>query len=241
MLDRTPSEKHLKFGFTQITYPVSGEALEEARGISNIEFSDVLFSAIAGEKDTDVKGRLYFILTSLAVNTKNSAITAFLIPRLLIEKDKFVLEEILSCLGKMYKPATMDLAPIIKCTESRNGFVRGRAYEALTNSGYNVEDFLLDKLKATQQNDDIANILHALIYVGTAKSIPIFKKFLKSRHHASNTAAITGIAILLLRDSAPTEKISQLSGYSPAAVKDFQNRIGEFTRRPLILVTNENG
>ena len=123
MLDRTPSEKHLKFGFTQITYPVSGEALEEARGISNIEFSDVLFSAIAGEKDTDVKGRLYFILTSLAVNTKNSAITAFLIPRLLIEKDKFVLEEILSCLGKMYKPATM-------------GHTSGRLRVAAANTGH---------------------------------------------------------------------------------------------------------
>jgi hypothetical protein len=240
MLDRTPSEKYMKFGFTQITYPISGEALEEARGISNIEFSSVLFSAIVSEQDIDIKGRLYFILTNLAVNTKNLEVTSFLVSRLLVEKDKYVLEEILSCLGKLYKPATMDLTPIIKCTESRNGFVRGRAYEALTNSEYNVEDFLVDKVKITQNNDDIANILHALIYVGTAKSTPIFKKFLKSRHHASNTAAITGITILLLRDSAPLQKISQISGYSVGAVKDFQDRIEAFTRRPLIFVMNEN-
>jgi len=232
MLDRTTLEKRMKFGFTEITHPISGEALEEARGISDIEFSGILFSAIVSEQDIDIKGRLYFILTSLAVNTKSLEITAFLVPRLLIEKDKYVLEKILSCLGKMYKPATMDLAPIIKCTESRNGFVRGRAYEALTNSEYNVEDFLLDKLKITQQNDDIASILHALIYVGTAKSIPIFQKYLKSRHHGSGTAALTGFTILMLRDSATLEEISRISGYSVEAVSGLEDRIEAYTRRP---------
>ncbi len=240
MLDRTTLEKRMEFGFTQITYPISGEALEEARVISDIEFSDVLFSAIVSEQDIDIKGRLYFILTSLAVNTKSLEITAFLVPRLLIEKDKHVLETILGCLGKLYKPATMDLTPIIKCTESRNGFVRGRAYEALTNSEYNVEDFLLDKLKLTQHNDDIASILHALIFVGTAKSLPIFKKFLKSRHHASGTAALTGITILLLRESASIEEISKISGYSVGMVKGLEDRIEAYTRRPLVFGMNEN-
>jgi|GEM_PF-5853404 len=240
MSDRTTSEKRLKYGFTEITHPISGEAIEEARGISDIELSDVLFSAIVSEQDVEIKGHLYFILTSLAVNTKSLDITAFLVPRLLIEKDRFVLETILSCLGKMYKPATMDLTPIIKCTESRNSFVRGRAYEALTNSEYNVEDFLLDKLKLTQHNDDIASILHALIYVGTCKSLPIFKKFLKSRHHASSTAALTGITILLLRDSASIEEISRISGYPVEAVSGLEDKIAAYTRRPLVFGMNEN-
>ena len=241
MLDRTTLEKRMKFGFTEITHPISGEALEEARGISDIEFSGILFSAIVSEQDIDIKGRLYFILTSLAVNTQSLEITAFLVPRLLIEKDRHVLVEILGCLGKLYKPATMDLAPIIKCTESRNGFVRGRAYEALTNSEYNVEDFLLDKLKITQHNDDIASILHALIYVGTAKSIPIFQKYLKSRHHASNTAALNGFTILMLRDSATLEEISRISGYPVEAVSGLEDRIEAYTRRPLVFIRNENG
>lgn len=130
----------------------------------------------------------------------------------------------------------MDLAPIIKCTENKNGFVRGHAYEALTNSEYNVEDFLVDKLNITHNNDDITYILRALMYVGTTKSIPVFKKFLKSRHHSLNTAAITGIAMLLIRDSTPLEQVSKVSGYSLRAVIDFQERIEEFTRRPLSII-----
>ena len=234
MSDRTYSEHKIKgSGLTEIKYTTSSNAIEEARKLSNSQLGAELFVMVEQSKDKEIKNNLYFILGSIATNTKDETLTRFLISRLSVEKDKTILVTILSPLGELYKPVTIDLSPIIKCTDSKNWHVRGKAYEALTNSEINAEGFLGGKLKLTQNNDDIQYLLWAITYVATSKSRAIIEKFLKSRQQAIKGAAENALVILLIREGYDFNEIARITRSPLTDVERLKERIVLFTRRPL--------
>jgi len=238
MSDRTYSERKIKpYGLTEIKYTISSEAIEEARNLSNSQLGAGLFVMVEQAKDTEIKNKLYFILGSIATNTKDENITRFLISRLSVEKDKTILVTILSPLGELYKPATIDLSPIIKCADGKNWHVRAKAYEALTNSEIDAEGFLGGKLKLMQNNDDIQYLLWAITYVATSKSRAIIEKFLKSRQQSIRGAAENALVILLIREGYDVNEIARITRLPLTYVESLKERIAFFTRRPLAFLS----
>ena len=235
MSDRTYSEHKIKggYGLTEIKHTISSEAIEEARNLSNSQLGAGLFVMVEQATDNEIKDNLYFILGSIATNTKDENITRFLISRLSVEKDKTILVTILSPRGELYKPATIDLSPIIKCAGGKNWHVRGKAYEALTNSEIDAEGFLGGKLKLMQNNDDIQYLLWAITYVATSKSRAIIEKFLKSRQQAIKGAAENALVILLIREGYDFNEIARITRLSLTHVERLKEKITLFTRRPL--------
>ena len=223
-------------GIHECKKTISFKAFDEARTLSNIEYFDDLYFRIHREKDLTTKSNLYFILKHIGINTQNIEATSFLINRIAIEKNKDILVSILSNLGELFKPSIIDISPIIKCMDNRNWHVRGMAYEALTNSDYEVEDILLTKLKNNPKTDDILYLIKALQYVATDKSKETIEKFLKSRKPAVVNAASFALAFVLLRQGTSVEITHTKVGISIVTLNNLKEKLPMYTRRPLKLI-----
>lgn len=212
---------------------VSAKAHNEARELSDATLIPGLFDDIIAERDHNNKRDLYFILKHIAINTKNKEATIFLLERLDAERDRFVLVTMLSGLAELYKPEDLNLAPILKCMESKNWHVRGKAYEAITNSTYDVEGLLTARLQIAQNNDDLRYLLTALKYVGTEKSIPVTEHYLKHRQAAVVNAATYTLAIILLRARISIEEVHKKTGISIDGLTELTARLPLLTKPPL--------
>jgi hypothetical protein len=213
---------------------VSAKAHNEARRLSDTAYITGLFEDITAERDHNNKRDLYFILKHIAINTKNKEATIFLLERLSAERDKFVLVTMLSGLAEIYKSEELDLTPVLKCAESKNWQIRGKAYEALTNSTYNAEEFLTTRLLTAENSDDIRYLLTALKYVATEKSIAAVEGYLKHKQAAVSNAAAYTLAIILLRAGNPVEEVHEKTAISIDGLNELASRLPLLTRPPLV-------
>jgi hypothetical protein len=215
---------------------ISFKAFDEARALSNIDYLDDLYLRIQHEKDLTTKSNLYFIVKHIGINTQNIEATSFLINRIVLEKNKDILVSILSNLGELYKPSIIDISPFIKCMDNRNSLVRGMAYEALTNSEYDVEELLLKKLQNNPNTHDVVYLIRAIQYVATYKSKATIEKFLKGRMPIINNVATYALAILLLRENIAIDYVHKKTQISVQTLYDLNKKLSIFTRRPLKLI-----
>src|SRR5688572_4927484 len=170
---------------------VSFAAYDEARQLDKSEFISDLYSFIENETDDDKKRNAYFIAGNIAKNANDKNAASFFIDRLKKEKDRQAIETILLRIAELFKPLTTDLTPIFKLTENRNWHIRGLAYEALTNTEHKVEQFLTDKLKGTDNKDDIQYLIYALKYVGTRNALSAIEPHLRNRKPSIKDSAHT--------------------------------------------------
>jgi hypothetical protein len=70
----------------------------------------------------------------------------------------------------------------------------------LTNTENKVEDFLIDKLRATSNKDDIQFLLYAIQNVGTKKSLAVVEPHLKSRRPIIKSTAHAVAALIMIRE-----------------------------------------
>ncbi|HZX58144.1 MAG TPA: hypothetical protein VFE54_05445 [Mucilaginibacter sp.] len=179
---------------------ISAEAHEEARLLDKKELLPELYSFLDVENDPSKRSDAYFIIGNIAKNLKDVEATKYLVDALEKEKDKNNLVTILSLLPDLYKPLSIDLSPIYKLTTARYWHVRCLSFSALTNTENKVEDFLINKLTATYNNDDIKYLLYAIQNVGTKKSLTVVDPHLKSRSPGIKSTALTVMALIMVRE-----------------------------------------
>jgi hypothetical protein len=204
---------------------------EEARNLSKISYVQDLFDLIADEPDKSKRRNLYFILGCLTERLQHLGSITFLIDKLKHEKDRPALVNILNALAKVYKPLNIAIGPIFNCVEHKNWHVRCSAFGALTNSAYPVEDFLIDRLRYTIKFDEYTYLLTALRYIGTEKSLPVIKPFLKNRNSSVNNSAHYSTAVIMLREGMDLEKIHKYTKLSYELLTDLKERLPLLTRK----------
>jgi hypothetical protein len=179
---------------------VYSEAYEEVRQLNNGELFDDLYAYLDIETDSIKRQHAYFIIGNIAKNVKDLRATKYLVEASKKEKDKNTLVTILNLLPDLYKPFEIDLSPIFKLTTHRNWHVRGLSFAALTNTENNVEEFLVDKLKSTDNKDDIQYLLYAIQNVGTIKSLPIVELHFNNRKPTIKSTAHSVVALIMIRE-----------------------------------------
>ena len=209
---------------------VAFAAYNEASQLDKSEFNSDLYKFIENETDDDKRRNAYFIAGHIGKNCNDKNAALFFIDRLKKEKDRGVIETILLMLAELFKPVTTDLTPIFKLTESRNWHIRGLAYEALTNTEHKVELFLIDKLKGTDNKDDIQYLISALKYIGTQNALPAIEPFLKTRKPGIKDFAHTAVILIMIREGHSNEVICKKLKYPESSINRLRERLSLLTR-----------
>ena len=179
---------------------VYSEAYEEVRHFDKKELLVDLYSFLDIENDNMKRQHAFFIIGNIAKNSNNLDATKYLVEALSKEKDKNTLITILNLLPDLFKPLNIGLSPVYRLTTDRNWHIRGLSFSALTNTENKVEDFLIDKLKGTDNKDDIQYLLSAIQNVGTKKSLFVVEPHLKNRKPNIKSTAHSVIALIMIRE-----------------------------------------
>jgi hypothetical protein len=211
---------------------VYSDAYEEVRHLDKKELLVDLYSFLNSESDNTKKQHAFFIIGNIAKNSEDWGATKYLVEALAKEKDKNTLITILNLLPDLFKPLNIDLSPIYKLTSNRNWHVRGLSFAALTNTENKIEDFLIDKLVATENKDDIQYLLYAIQNVGTKKSLPAVEPHLKNRKPSIKSTAQNVVGIIMIREGfSNTDIIKKLKLPNPSILLEtFRDRIPLLTK-----------
>ncbi|RZK09947.1 MAG: hypothetical protein EOO46_12265 [Flavobacterium sp.] len=188
---------------------VYAEAYEEVRHLNRGDLLDDLYSYLDVESDCTKRQHAYFIIGNIAKNLKDLDATKYLVKALVKEQEKNTLVTILNLLPDLFKPLEIDLSPIYKLTSNRNWHVRCSSFAALTNTENKVEDFLINKLRETDNKDDIKYLLYAIQNVGTKKSLAVVEPHLKNRTPSIKSTAHTVAALIMIREGFSDIDISK--------------------------------
>lgn len=217
-----PGEETLE-GVYESGKTISWAAHDEARNIQDASLVQDLIGMITTEKDATLRSRYYFVLGWLARNTKNLEGKQFLVTALTRERKTNILVTILDRLADIYKSASIDLTPIIELTD-HNAQIRRSAYFALTNSEGSVEDFLLRRLSEAPKVD-VEWLINALMYVGTAASLPSITKYINSRRPGVYSNSRSALTVIMLREGWTSTEIQEKIKVSATWVLNFQERL----------------
>ena len=219
-------------GLFESSKTISSEAYEEVRHLNKKELLVDLYSLLDIESDDTKRHQAYFIIGNIAKNSNDLEATKYLVAALAKEKDKNILVVILSLVAELFKPLSIDLSPIYKLTSSRNWHVRGLSYEALTNTENKVEDFLIEKLKETENKTDIQYLLFAIQNVATKKSLPVVEPYLKNRKPDIKSTACNVIALIMIREGFSNIEIAKkLKLPTPSIlIETFRERLSLLTK-----------
>ncbi|MDD5318635.1 MAG: HEAT repeat domain-containing protein [Candidatus Pacebacteria bacterium] len=161
---------------------VSWQACREAEKMANKEYVDPLINFINTEKDKQKRRAAYFVLGQIAKNSKETKAVVYLIERLGIETDRYILGSLLDLINWTDKPKEVDLDNIIKLIGHKNAIVSSSAIRALRNSNNEkVEDLLIHLLNTSEDPYVLTCVNATLNNMGTPKAIPYIEKNLKSR------------------------------------------------------------
>lgn len=210
---------------------VSWAAHDEARNLQDAGLAPELIKLITIEKDAPTRTRTYFVLGWLARNTRNLESKQFLVTALTRERETDILVTILDRLADIYKPSSIGLTPIVELTD-RNASIRRSAYLALTNSEKPVEDFLLKRLSEAPK-EDVEWLINALMYVGTAVSMPAILKHINSRKPGVYSNSRSALTVIMLRQGWTSEDIQNKIKVSAAWVTNFKERLTILTHPDL--------
>lgn len=225
-------EELLEEGVFESGKTIFSDAYEEARNLVNKEFLRELYFFIDQENDSSKRNHSYFIIGNIAKNTNDLDGTKYLVESLSKEKDKKILLTILNLLPDLFKPLSIDLAPIYKLTTSRNWHVRGLSFSALTNTEHKIEGFLIDKLKATDNKDDIQYLLYAIQKVATIKSMNVVEPYLKNKSPGIKSTAQNVVVLIMIRESfSDIDIIKKLKLSNPSIlIETFRERLSLLTK-----------
>ncbi|MGG0457305.1 HEAT repeat domain-containing protein [Bacillus mycoides] len=161
-------------------------AYEEARQLNDLS----LFSCLQEKvRKVHIKTKLYFLITQLAINTKEIYIADYLINRLESEESRVVLDSMLIDLSKL--PEASNAHKVIPYIYHKNSGIRYSAVIALKLcKSLEAEDALLKLLAVEENRHDIINICITLYEIGTKRSILPLTKLLHCDSAYIRSAAI---------------------------------------------------
>ncbi|MCU5380134.1 HEAT repeat domain-containing protein [Bacillus cereus] len=154
-------------------------AYEEAMQLNDLSLFSCLQEKVTEARKVYIKTNLYFLITQLAINTKEMYIADYLIDRLESEESRIVLDSMLMDLSKLSEASNAH--KIIPYIYHKNSGVRYSAVIALKLcKSLEAEDALLKLLAAEEKKDEIKNICYTLLEIGTNQSILPLTKLLYS-------------------------------------------------------------
>ncbi|MCQ6533202.1 MULTISPECIES: HEAT repeat domain-containing protein [Bacillus] len=152
-------------------------AYEEARQLNDVSLFSCFQEKVMEARKVYIKTNLYFLITRLAINTKEMYIADYLIDRLESEESRMVLDSMLIDLSKLSEASNAH--KIIPYIYHKNSGVRYSAVIALKLcKSLEAEDALLKLLTVEENRDDIVNICATLYEIGTKRSILPLTKLL---------------------------------------------------------------
>ncbi|MDA2242281.1 HEAT repeat domain-containing protein [Bacillus cereus group sp. Bc222] len=168
-------------------------AYEEARELNDLSLFSCFQEKVTEARKVYIKTSLYFLITQLAINTREMYIADYLINRLESEESRVVLDSMLIDLSKLSEASNAH--KIIPYICHKNSGVRYSAVIALKLcKSLEAEDALLKLLTVEENRDDIVNICATLHEIGTKRSILSLTKLLHSDSAYIRSAAIETLA-----------------------------------------------
>lgn len=168
-------------------------AYEEARQLNDLSLFSCFQEKVTEARKVYIKTSLYFLITQLAINTREMYIADYLINRLESEESGVVLDSMLIDLSKLSEASNAH--KIIPYIYHKNSGVRYSAVIALKLcKSLEAEDALLKLLTVEENRDDIVNICATLHEIGTKRSILSLTKLLHSDSAYIRSAAIETLA-----------------------------------------------
>ena len=173
---------------------ISWIATREAEKIKEEKYIEQFIDFIEKEKNKKKRDNAYFVLSKIAKNINNLEATKFLISRIEIETDKYVLMFMLDRISDLNKPKGTDLTNIIYATESEKWQIRHSAIGALKKTNDEIaENQIIKILNNTEDKFNIIYCISTLNDVGTEKAIPYLEKHLISRTRDIKSGADSAI------------------------------------------------
>ena len=164
---------------------VSWKAYREAESLDEERFIKQLMDYLTIENNKTFRDSAYFILGKLLMKFTDKVAIQFYIDRLIFETDKYVLSHMLDRLKDIEKEQSIELTPIIQCTESEKWLVRYSAINALTKTNHEAAK---SKIRAIVQLDDQKKYKYEIVYavatlgtVGEIEDIALLKPLFSSR------------------------------------------------------------
>ncbi|HEE9033600.1 TPA: HEAT repeat domain-containing protein [Bacillus cereus] len=168
-------------------------AYEEARQLNDLSLFSCFQEKVMEARKVYIKTKLYFLITQLAINTREMYIANYLIDRLESEESRIVLDSMLIDLSKLSEASNAH--KIIPYIYHKNSGVRYSAVIALKLcKSLEAEDALLKLLTVEENRDDIVNICATLHEIGTKRSILSLTKLLHCDSAYIRSAAIETLA-----------------------------------------------
>jgi HEAT repeat protein len=181
---------------------ISWQAYREAEKLSNKSFLPLLYNTVIENKkntkrDKTVRKSVYFIIGRILKNSFDENGCRFLIDRLDVETDKYILEHILGELIWVDIPLNIDIEPIIRLSKSDKWLTRHSAIQALGSSATVKSKealyFYLNQSDEKKYEHDIVYANFALGKIGKSEDIPVLEQRLTSRNADIRDSALYAI------------------------------------------------
>ncbi len=178
---------------------ISWQDYREAEKLSDTSLLPFLQNTITEnknscKKDKKIRSSVYFIIGKIIGNSFDENACKFLIERLNVETDKYIISGILDLLVGINIPWNIDIAPIVHCAKSDKWQIRHSAIYALGSSATTEsKEVLYFYLNQTDEKNYRYEIIYAnasLGKIGKKEDIPVLEKHLNSRiRDIKNSAA----------------------------------------------------
>ncbi|HDR8071185.1 MULTISPECIES: HEAT repeat domain-containing protein [Bacillus] len=154
-------------------------AYDEAKALNDLLTFPYLQQKVIKAKKVSMKKDIYYLMTKLAINTKEIYIADYLIDRLECEQSPTLLSELLSNIYTL--PEISSTNKIIPYIYHKNDSVRYWAVASLKlYKSLEAESALLKLLDTEENKDEITHICYTLFEIGTKQSILPLTKLLYS-------------------------------------------------------------
>ncbi|AJQ57533.1 HEAT repeat domain-containing protein [Bacillus thuringiensis] len=154
-------------------------AYDEAKALNDLLIFPYLQGKLSKAKKVSMKKDIYYLMTKLAINTKEICIADYLIDCLEYEDSPTLLSELLSNIYTL--PVVSSTNKIIPYIYHKNDSVRYWAVASLKlYKSLEAESALLKLLDTEENKDEITHICYTLLEIGTKQSILPLTKLLYS-------------------------------------------------------------
>jgi len=164
---------------------VSWNAHREAEALTDARCIDQLMHYISVEKRKKHRDSAYFVLGKMLANIARPDAVQFLINRLLMETDKYVIMGMLGRLQDIDKDSSIDILPIIACTKSDKCQIRHSAISALAKTKHETaKEVIRTMIQLEDQKKHKYEIIYAVAVLGTIgekEDVALLKPLFSSR------------------------------------------------------------
>lgn len=194
LISRMTIQEHV----TSSEESISWHAYREAERISDETVYPVLMKIVEeNPKSNKVRRASYTIIGYCLRNAFNKEACVYLIQRLGVESNKYVVESILDGLARICIPDDVDMSLVIKCSQNEKWQIRHSAINALGSSATQTNRdallFFVNQEDEKKYSYEITYANASLGKIGLKDDIPFLEKHIKSRKRDIRDSAVFAI------------------------------------------------